>query len=199
MANRHPADAQYFIKHMADGGYRPNRYRVTFVGDLKGIDKTLSKKAQEQMSVFCVASALPQSTMGIAEAQYFGRAIKMAGDKTFDDWTCEMYTDSDFTVRTFMENWHDSILGFETNFAAQDYRKPLTYYLDAFLEIYTREGEVINTYEMKQIFPSSVGELSLSYENNNQIARFPVTFAINYFTPVNKNASFQSLSRGLSN
>ena len=200
----HPADAQAYIAHMANGGYRPNRYRVTLTGDLEGIDPSLSARAKEQFQFLAVSAQLPQSTIGIASTFYFGREVKFAGDKTFDDWTIEVYDDGDggsgsngvAGIRTFLENWHDNILGFETNLALNNYRKPLTYYLNGMVECFDREGNLLRTYEMRQIFPSSVGEIALSYENNNQIARFPVTFAVNYFMPVNNGTNFQRLGNG---
>lgn len=194
MAKVHPADAQAFIAHMSEGGYRPNRYRVTLQGELKGIAGSTVTTSSETISFLCVASQVPASTMGIAEAAYFGRMIKMAGDKTFDDWTCEVYAEP--KVRNFLELWHDKILGFETNLAATDYRKPLTYYMDATLDLLTREDSIIATYEMKQIFPSNIGEIALSYETNNTVARFPVTFAVNYFTRSDKEAKLQRLADG---
>ena len=49
---------------------------------------------------------------------------------------------------------------------------------------------------MKQIFPNNIGEIALSYENNNQVARFPVTFSVNYWHRVDKNVSFNRLGDG---
>ena len=177
----HPADAQAFIAHIRDGGYRPNRYRVTLVGieGLKEIDASLAKAASEDFSFMCTSAQLPSSTLGVAEAAYFGRPIKLAGDKTFNDWTCEVYYTK--RVRDLFEKLHDNMLGFETNLASAGYSDPLNYYFDARVETLDREGNVGIIYDMKQIFPMEIGEVALSYENNNQIARFPVTFAVNYF------------------
>lgn len=194
---QHPADAQAFIKHIPDGGYRPNRYRVTLSGELAGIDGSMLSAATESFSFMCVSSQVPASQMGVAEAHYFGRPIKLTGDKVFDDWTCEVY--GTMAVRNFLELWHDRILGFETNLASDTYDNPVTYYMDATVDLMNRTGEILTTYKMRQIFPSSIGEIALSYENNNQIARFPVTFAVNYFTREDKDVDFKRLSNGAQN
>lgn len=194
----HPADAQAFLNHFEEGGYRPNRYRVTLQGNLPGTESQLNSiglnNSLESFSFLCVASQLPSSTMGMAEVPYFGRSIKVAGDKTFDDWTCEVIFEP--KIRNFFEVWHDKILGFETNLASKDYRKPLTYYMDATVDLLTREDGIIATYNMKQIFPTNIGEVALSYETNNTVARFPVTFAINYFTREDKNVQFNKINQG---
>jgi len=41
-----------------------------------------------------------------------------------------------------------------------------------------RDGEALRTYNFIGCFPSEVGAIDLSFENNDQIAEFPVT--INY-------------------
>lgn len=192
----HRADAQAFIRVMEEGGYRPNRYRIILTGDLAGVDSSFVQDGASSFSMLAVSSQVPQSTMGVCEAYYFGRPVKMAGDRSFEDWTCEVYTDSTFQTRNFLEIWHDKILGAETNIAAEEYRKPLNYYFDARVDLLDREDNVITTYHMKQIFPNNIGEIALSYETNNTIARFPVTFSVNYWYREDAEVPFQSLSSG---
>ena len=60
---------------------------VTSIGDLK-------------VPFMVKASALPASTLGMIEVPYFGRKVKIAGDRTFEDWNVTVINDEDFLIRT---------------------------------------------------------------------------------------------------
>lgn len=197
------ADAQSFLNHLPNGGYRPNRYKIILTTNFDNFDNGIQTEASQAISFLAKSSSVPTSTMGMAEAHYMGRSIKMAGDMTFEDWTVDVYANID--VRNFFEMWHDHILGYETNVAMQNYRMPRQYYADANIELLDRENNVIAKYIMKQIFPTSVGSIELGADSNDTVATFSVTFAVNYFkrenmkSPWSKHeAKFQELSVGAS-
>src|SRR6056300_513597 len=73
------------------------------------------------------AAQIPESTLGVIEVPYFGRKVKIAGDRTFAEWTVTVINDEDFLVRNAMEEWMASINTHEGNIRAAASASPLQY------------------------------------------------------------------------
>lgn len=163
-----------FVAQFNGGGARPNLYKVELFFPA-GINFGDSLK----QSMLCKAASLPESTQGQAIVPFMGRQIKVAGDKEFNDWTVTMINDTDFSTRRAFEEWHHRISAFEGNVGVSN---PSDYYSDIIVKQLNRAGDVIYTYKLFQCWPTSVGEVTLSYEDNNTVEEFTVTFSMNYFT-----------------
>ena len=70
------------------GGARNSLFQVTMsnpansVGDIK-------------IPFMVRASQIPAATLGVIEVPYFGRKIRLAGDRTFGEWTVVVINDED--------------------------------------------------------------------------------------------------------
>ena len=51
------------------------------------------------------AAQIPAATLGVIEVPYFGRKVRIAGDRTFAEWTVTVINDEDFLIRNAMEEW----------------------------------------------------------------------------------------------
>ena len=78
------------------GGARQNLFQVQILnpanssGDLK--------------TPFMVQAAqIPASDLGVIPVFYFGRQMKLAGDRTFGEWTVNIVNDEDFLIRNAMD------------------------------------------------------------------------------------------------
>jgi len=101
-----------FRTAMANDGARPNLFEVVlafpqFV--------SLGSKASSQARFFCKTAFLPGSTIGAVTVPYFGREVKVAGNRTFQDWSITIINEEDFTIRNAFEQWHRGINGNVTN------------------------------------------------------------------------------------
>ena len=94
--------------NLAQGGARPNLFQVTItnpvnpIGDLK-------------LPFLCQAAQLPATTITPINIPYFGRQIKIAGNRTFDPWTVNIMNDEDFLVKNAMESWVNAINSLQGN------------------------------------------------------------------------------------
>jgi hypothetical protein len=156
-----------------DGGARPNRYRVRINGPQAGAT------VPEKLMFLCRSASIPSSDIGIVEVPYMGRPIKVAGDKTFNDWTITVYNDTVWDLRSEFEKWMDGMLSHEANVSA--HQNAADYLASGIVEQLDRNEAVIQTYRMSSIFPSSVGEITLSYDSATTVEEFSVTFAINWW------------------
>lgn len=166
------SDVSKFLANF-DGGARPNRYRVTLVGG------GASGAVPANFSFLCRSTSIPASQLAPCVVSYMGREVKVPGDRTFDDWTVTVYNTKDMGVRKFFETWSSNIL---KNFAnITDDEEELYWMGNAEVEQLDRGEVVTNTYEVKGIFPTSIGEIALAYDNNNTVEEFSVTFAVNWW------------------
>lgn len=165
-----------FLANFRGGGARPNRYRVTLTFP-PGVPQSIA--ASTKISFTCNAASIPSSNMGVVNAPYMGREVKLPGDKTFDDWSVQVLVDNDFLGRSVFEKWHDMLLGFKSNVAQPQMVNPINAYARALVQTLDRADNVVRTYQIEGMFPIQVGEITLGYDQNDQIIMQPVTFAIN--------------------
>ena len=93
-----------FLQNIGQG-VKPNMFEV----DIKFPDVLDKKDSQELINVMCKSAALPGSNLGVIEVPFRGRTVKIAGDRTFDTWTATFFNDKDFKLRSFFEQWANSI------------------------------------------------------------------------------------------
>lgn len=167
------SDVSKFLANF-DGGARPNRYRVTLDGN-----PGAAGKSPEQFQFLCRSSSIPASTVAPCVVAYMGRDVKVPGDRTFDDWTVTVYNTKDMSIRKYFETWSSNIL---MNFNNTTPLEEENWWMgQALVEQLDRGERVTNTYKVKGIFPTSVGDITLAYDNNNTVEEFAVTFTVNYW------------------
>jgi len=159
--------------NLAQGGARPNLFQVTItnpvnpIGDLK-------------LPFLCQAAQLPATTITPINIPYFGRQVKIAGNRTFDPWTVNIMNDEDFLVKNAMESWVNAINSLQGNINTLG-PSPTLYKSQALVTQYSKTGEPIRSYQFNGIFPTVVGAIALSWDNNNSIETFDVTFQYDNF------------------
>lgn len=166
-----------FKSALALGGARPSLFEVqiTFSTDDAVITNGLAN-----LRFLAKGTTIPASNLGSFPVPYFGRQIKFAGDRTFDDWQVNIINDEDFAVRNAFERWSNLINSHEPNIAA---RRPNEYKATAEVKQYSKLGGVpIATYKFIGLYPTVIGDIQLAWEATDQIEEFPVQFAYDYWT-----------------
>jgi hypothetical protein len=151
------------------GGARPSQFQVTINNPVNG--------AADLKTPFMVKAAeLPASTVGVIEVPYFGRKMKIAGDRTFAEWTVTIINDEDFLVRNAMEAWMNAINSHENNLRELGSASPLLYQSQAQVRQFSKTGLPIREYTFDGLFPTEVGAIELNWETTDTIEEFSVTF-----------------------
>lgn len=165
-----------FIANFKKGGARPNRYKVylTFPNTIDN-----GNTASKLLSFTCKSASIPASSIGVCEAPYMGRKVKFVGDKEIEDWNVTVINDTDFLVRNAFVRWHEKIMGMATNVATPGWENTAAYFGEARVEQLDREGNVLKSYIVKSMFPTTVDAIELGYDNNDSLEEFQVTFAVN--------------------
>jgi hypothetical protein len=168
-----------FRTNLVGDGARPNLFEVQFTNWPGYI--TVPTDAQ-RMSLLCNATTLPGSDLGMVPLQYFGREIKLAGNRTYPEWSVTVINDEDFYIRNIMENWT-----FGINSPVGNLRDPGAavvdggYGVDATVIQYGKDGSVIKQYQFLGMWPLTVAPIDLAWGSKDSIEEFTVTFAYQYW------------------
>lgn len=160
------------------GGARPTLFSVRLT---KPLAFTLDNTSMSKFEFTCRGSQLPPATVGTIEIPYFGRNIKLAGDRTFPDWNVTVMNDEDFLVRSMFESWSNALNSLESNVRAAGTSEQ--YKADLIVSQYGKEGDTIRQYRIIGAFPSAIDPIDLNWDSQNQIEQFGVTFSYDYWLP----------------
>lgn len=135
------------------------------------------------------ATQLPASNLGMIQIPYFGRKVKIAGDRTYDPWTVTIMNDEDFIVRDTLEGWNQRINSPSGNIRAGNVTTEAAYKADAQILQFDKNGNIIRTYNFRGIFPETISTIDLDWNANDQIEEFQVQFQYDYFDISGRTAS----------
>lgn len=162
------------------GGSRPSLFSVVIT--LPDALQYAGKGAyNNKIEFLCKAASLPKSTSGAIDVPYFGRKIKVAGNRTFEDWTVTVINDEDFALRDAFEFWHNAINGRRSNVTGNGISSsPATYKTTAIVRQYAKDEDAgkVRKYKIEGIFPLDVSAVELSWASENEISETQVTFAL---------------------
>jgi hypothetical protein len=181
---------QDFKSTLIGGGARPNLFQVDITG-FPGSDE--ENFDAEDFSILCKAAQLPASNVASIDVPFRGRIFKVAGDRTFDEWTVTVINDNNFVIRSAMERWMQKIAQYGDGSGFTD---PADYQIDAVVKQFRRltsadPSEVDNgmqvakKYKFYSIFPTNISAIELSYDSSDTIEEFTVTFQVQYWAPDN--------------
>jgi hypothetical protein len=154
------------------GGAKSTLFQVQITNPIAGA-------ADIKIPFMVKAATLPSSTVGMIEVPYFGRKIKVAGDRTFDAWSVTVINDEDFLVRNAMETWMSAINTHEGNLSAA--ATPLQYKAQAQITQFSKTGLPLRVYNFNGLFPTEISPINMSWEDTDRIEEFDVTFQYDWW------------------
>lgn len=165
-----------FSGRLTGGGARPTLFKIT-------MSNPVDPSANELIEFMCESTSMPGSSISAIELPYFGRKIKVAGDRTFEPWQITVINDENFTVRNSMEAWHSAINGLANNLRNRPSNSPTEYKAQATVIQYGRKGvnDKLREYKYVGLFPTEISPIELDWNATDQIERFTVQFAYDYY------------------
>ena len=162
------------------GGARASLFEVQMV---QPAALNLDANAQRKFTFMCSSASLPESSMSSIDVPYFGRKIKVAGARTFADWDVTIINDEDFLIREFFERWSGAMNAHGRNIRTDGATaSPESYKAEAIIRQYGKAGDVIRQVQMCGMFPTTISEIDLNWNSENEIENFTVNFAYDYWT-----------------
>ena len=179
-----------FKKALLGGGARPNLFQVN-IPDFPGNEPIQGTDSAGDFTMLVKGAQLPESTLGLVEVPFRGSTFKVAGDRTFAPWSITVINDTDFSIRTAMENWAQLIAQYADG---SGFTNPASYMRTATVTQMVRAKSSPNdvqggglagvkTYKFFDIWPTSISAIDLSYDSSDVIEEFNVEFQVNYWAP----------------
>ena len=168
------ANINDFKAKLAGGGARANQFKVTM--PFPGFAQVGGEI--EELAFLCRATSLPGMTVPSFNVPFRGRAIKIAGDRTVEDWTLTVYNDTNFKIRNAFERWSNGINNMTDN---EGLTNPADYQVDAFVDQLDRNGTTIKSYTLRGAFPTIIGPIELKFGVEGEVESFTVDLEYQYF------------------
>lgn len=170
-----------FKSRLIGGGARPNLFKVTFANPAveSGIPIEIA-------SFMCKGAALPASVVGQIDVPFRGRQLKVAGDRTFENWSVTIFNDTTFDVRNGFERWMNALNAHAAGIAESV--NPTTYQIDFEVDQLDRTNKVLKTYKIVGAFPVNLGAIELDFGTNDTVQEFTVEFAYQYWSTIARGA-----------
>ena len=168
------ANINDFKAKLAGGGARGNQFKVTM--PFPGYSQVGGEI--EELAFLCKGTQLPAMTIPSFTVPFRGRQIKIAGDRTYADWTITVLNDTNFKLRNAFERWSN---GINNATDGEGLTNPADYQVDAFIDHLDRNGGTIKSYTLRGCFPVSIGAIDLSMEPTEAVETFEVSFRYLFF------------------
>lgn len=159
---------------LTGGGARPSKFQVQLINPGNGAGDV-------KFPFMCQAASFPNFTVGQIQVPYFGRKIKVAGDRVWGEWTTTIQNDEDFLIRNAMEEWGNKVNSFEGNLRTFGSSSPLDYKSQALVYQYSQTGTILRVGQFNGLWPMEIGPIELSWDATDQIETFQVTFCYDWF------------------
>ena len=190
-----------FKGRMVGGGARPNLFECEMYFPDDAVPTTTSKDALSDKVRFLVKAAqLPASTLSEIQVPFRGRQLKIAGTRTYANWTITVINDIDFDIRTAFERWSNLINKHEDNAGLvnpADYQQPMIVRqlgrsgVGGVVPTSDPNVPVLKMYQFIGAYPVEVSGIDLSYENNDAIEEFTVSMAYQWYDTMDPLAQTQ--------
>ena len=162
-----------FSGALKDGGAGNSLFEVTITNPINGV-------ADINVPFMVKAAQIPASSLGTIEVPYFGRQIKLAGNRTYAEWTPTIINDENFDIRNAMEAWSHAINSPQGNLRTAGGSAPALYKSNAQVTQYSKTGEILRVYNFVGIYPTEVSTIDLAWETEG-IQEYTVTFQYDYW------------------
>ena len=166
-----------FRSQMQGDGARPNLFEVT----LPFPAFALPGNAQTKLSFMCKSAQLPGSTVNSVPVQYFGRELKFAGNRTFQDWSVTIINDEDFVIRNAFERWMNGMNSHATNVRNPAASGPTGYTVDGEVRQYGKAGNTLKKYKFIGVFPTDLSTIDVDWGSNDTIEEFTVNLSYQWW------------------
>ena len=166
-----------FKSNLKQGGARPSLFKVEFQYP-SGITTPPTRA-----SFLVKATTIPASTIGSYDVFYHGKAIHVAGDRSFDTWDTTIINDEDFGIRNSLESWMAAISNHTLNtrdknlFQSNDMSEGSSAKYKSSLKVtqYSKAGDDLRTYIFKGAWPSALSTINLDW-SSQEIEEFTCTW-----------------------
>jgi len=164
------------IRAAAGGFAKGNRYNVTIIPPqfMSSNSDTLSK-----FQYLCEAISLPTKGIASNPQKIYGPPREIPYGETFTEAALSFILDDAFTLKRYFDTWQANIINPESGNVKNYYNNFVaTINITRLSNDATSFTDASNLYkiELREAYPSAVGEIALGHTQGGEILRLSVTF-----------------------
>ena len=138
----------------------------------------------------CKGVIFPASTIDSAAVTYMGRSINIPSNRASQQITTTIYNDENMELRMYLESWMERLNSHKSNKRAPGFAAINSYTGTLKVKQMAKDGgSATSTYEFVDCWPSSTGEITLSWDTND-IQTYDVVWEYSYFKNATSGAGF---------
>ena len=170
-------DVNEMSAQLTFGGARPCNFQVQ-------IQNPANPIADVKTPFMVTAAAIPESTLGTIQVPYFGRKIKLAGNRVFAPWQVTVINDEDFLIKNALEQWSNEINKHRANLTGFGTSSPLLYKSQAQVTQFSKTGVPIRVYQFNGLWPAQISPMGVDWNATDAIQEFQVVFEYDWWEVV---------------
>ena len=155
------------------GGARPSLYKI----DINSTTAALS--FSDDANILVKAAALPANNIAPLPVNFGGRAYKLNGFRTFDNWTTTVINDDNMEVRQKIMQWMRTMSGGFDGTRSPALSKTFAAGNATVTQI-SVDGTDLHTYKFYGLWPTELAEVPLDWASD-ALQEFTVTWAYDYW------------------
>ena len=163
------------LKSKIQSGFaRGNRYNVSFSNLPIGLSTTVN----ENLQYLCESVSLPTKGIASNAQDIYGPPREIPYRETFTEAALSFILDDAFTVKRFFDTWQENIINPETGNVNYWNNFVATINITRLSNDATSFSDATDMYkiELREAYPSAVGEIALGHTQGGEILRLSVTF-----------------------
>jgi len=170
-----------FVSKMANGGARASLFQA-FI-NLSSVADDITATSKPEFSFICKGIQIPSNIIGITTVNYMGRAVKLPGNRTYEDLSTTVINDEGYAFRNGVENWMNKINSHEGNVRASSHLSKLSGYTGTMtLSTYTKSGTAESDgWSFMNIFPTSLDQIDVNWDPNDAVMEYTINWAYDYW------------------
>ena len=189
-----------FRSNLVGGSARPSLFEVElqFPSALTSQNSSLSQNiitnTPPQSKFLVKGASIPGSTIGTYDVFFHGKAIKIAGDRTFETWETTIINDEGFEMRHKIEKWMELIQNHTINTRSIKLDSTSNiegenagYKKDISVKQYSQNGSLLREYEFIGAFPTTLGSIALDWATSS-VEEFTCTWAYDRWNAQNSES-----------
>ena len=157
------------------GGARPSLFKI----DVNGEGDASGFSFSDNSNILVKAAAIPANNIAPLPVNYGGRAYKLNGFRTFDNWTTTVINDDNMEVRQKIMQWMRTMSGGFDGTRSPALSKTFAAGNATVTQI-SVDGTDLHTYKFYDLWPTELAEVPLDWASD-ALQEFTVTWAYDYW------------------
>ena len=156
------------------GGARPALFKIGIT------DSSGSYSLSSTENILVKAGAIPAANIAPLPINYAGRAYKMSGFRTYDNWSTTILNDEDFSIRNKIMDWMYRLSGDADGMRSTALGMTDTPGEGTITQVGV-DGLDKSSYKFYNMWPTELSEIALDW-SSDAVEEYTVTWAYDYWT-----------------